>query len=339
MIRLYKLSKDALVPITPGRLPYEDMIQGWIEQRPELLGLNLLIIGREVVTTYGGFIDLLGIDDEGNLAILELKRDRTPRDIIAQVLDYASWIVTLKTREVRDIAVKYLKRDLELAFRERFGTTLPETLNESHTMAIIASAFDASSQRIVRYLSETHDIAINTAFFTVFEDDGQTLLATDWLLDQSEVAERTEAKAKVSIGELLALADDRKITKLVEICRQLSSDTEERPTSAFGGSFRYRLKGKMIVGVNVAGGRRSPPVGELDVWLPVNTIQEVVAVPADTVREALKREFATTEALMTECVVRLKSPEEAQKLVSLIREWIATPISQVVASAPTLSTS
>jgi hypothetical protein len=64
-------------------------------------------------------------------------------------------------------------------------------LNENHTMVIIASAFDASSQRIVRYLSEEHEIAINTAFFTVFEDDGQTLLTTDWLLDQSEVAERS----------------------------------------------------------------------------------------------------------------------------------------------------
>lgn len=53
-------------------------------------------------------------------------------------------------------------------------------------MVIVASAFDSSSQRIVRYLSEEHDIAINTAFFSVFEEDGRTLLATDWLLDQAE---------------------------------------------------------------------------------------------------------------------------------------------------------
>ena len=59
-------------------------------------------------------------------------------------------------------------------------------------MVIIASGYDAASQRIVRYLSETHNIAINTAFFTVFDDNGQTLLTTDWLLDQSEVASRAE---------------------------------------------------------------------------------------------------------------------------------------------------
>lgn len=194
--RLYKLTNDTLVPVAQGRLSNEKMIQNWIAQKPELLGLDLLIIGREVIIADRGRIDLLGIDEDGNLAILELKRDRTPREVIAQVLDYASWVVSLSTKEVHDIAFRYLKRDLKQAFRERFQTTLPETLNESHTMVIVASAFDASSQRIVRYLSETHEIAINTAFFTVFEEDGQTLLTTDWLLDQAEVVERSEAKAK-----------------------------------------------------------------------------------------------------------------------------------------------
>jgi len=202
------------------------MIQGWIEQQPQLFGLDLLIIGREVPTADGGRIDLLGIDGEGDLAILELKRDRTPRDIIAQVLDYASWVAKLSPPQVHQIAFSYLKGSLELAFQDRFKTPLPETLNENHKMVIIASAFDASSQRIVRYLSETHDVAINTAFFTVFEDDGNTLLTADWLLDQSEVAERvaerSEAKAEMTTAELLALAADRKITELVEICRKLS---------------------------------------------------------------------------------------------------------------------
>jgi hypothetical protein len=209
MTRLYKLSDDVPVQVATGKLANENVIQNWIEQRPELLGLELLIIGREVVAPDRGRVDLLGIDEDGNLAILELKRDRTPREVIAQILDYASWIVTLKTRAVHDLAGRYLKKDLEQAFRERFETALPETLNESHTMVIIASKFDASSQRIVRYLSETYDLAINTAFFSVFDDEGKTLLATDWLLDQSEVADRSVAKAKgpwsglwyVNVGE------------------------------------------------------------------------------------------------------------------------------------------
>lgn len=196
MTRLYKLSGDALVPVPRGRLSNEELIETWLARQPDLLGLDILIIGRQVVTDFGGRVDLLGIDADGDLVIVELKRDRTPREIIAQVLDYASWVSALSTRQVHEIALNHLGRRLELAFGERFETTLPQTLNENHTMVIVASAFDASSQRIVRYLSEEHDIAINTAFFTVFEEDGQTLLSTDWLLDQAEVDERSEAKAK-----------------------------------------------------------------------------------------------------------------------------------------------
>ena len=89
-----------------------------------------------------------------------------------------------------------LGKPLENAFRERFGVELPETLNESHSLVIVAGEFDASSRRIVEYLAEVHDIAINTAFFSVFEHNGETLLAADWLLDQEEVKQRSENKAK-----------------------------------------------------------------------------------------------------------------------------------------------
>ena len=209
MTRLYRLIGNSLEPVSRGKITSEKLIEEWVARQPDLLGLDLLVVGRQVVTEFGGRIDLLGIDAEGNLVIVELKRDRTPREIIAQVLDYASWVSGLTTRQVHDLAASYLKDHLDAAFRQRFGSGLPQTLNETHTMVIVASAFDASSQRIVRYLSETHGIAINTAFFSVFEDEGRSLLATDWLLDQAEVAERSEARVQapwsglwyVNVGE------------------------------------------------------------------------------------------------------------------------------------------
>jgi hypothetical protein len=167
MTRLYKLTGETLVPVSQGRLAREEMIEDWVARQPDLLGLDILVIGRQVSTAFGGRIDLLGIDVDGNVVIVELKRDRTPREIIAQVLDYAGWIAHLGTREIHDIAQRHLGQNLEVAFHARFETSLPQTLNETHAMVIVASAFDPSSQRIVRYLSEVHDVAINTAFFTV----------------------------------------------------------------------------------------------------------------------------------------------------------------------------
>jgi hypothetical protein len=200
-------------------------------------------------------------------------------------------------------------------------------------MVIIASSFDASSERIVRYLSETHDIAINTAFFTVFEDQGQTLLTTDWLLDQTEVAARSDARVKVTTAELLSAAADHNIGALVEVCQKLSPAGEEKPSSAYGGSLRYWYKGKMIFGVNVAGGRRRPPPGELGVWISVTRLAEVVPVSEEKIREGLKL-FGASESGSTDCIIRLKTPAEAEKLVSLIRQWVTTAPVGAAEAAP-----
>ena len=68
-------------------LPSEQALEDFLEQDPALLGERLLAVGRQVRTPHGKLIDLLAIDVEGNLHVLELKRDRTPREVVAQVLD------------------------------------------------------------------------------------------------------------------------------------------------------------------------------------------------------------------------------------------------------------
>ncbi|MFB3915759.1 MAG: endonuclease NucS domain-containing protein [Terriglobales bacterium] len=196
MTNLYHAKNGHLVPVARKRLANEDQLQAWIAANPRLIGLELLVLGREVPTEFGGRIDILGLDQDGNAVIIECKRDRTPRDIIAQILDYASWVAALSTRKIHEIAQAKLGKSLETAFQERFGTELPEALNESHSLVIVASEFDASSRRIVEYLAEVHEVGINTAFFNTFEHDGETFLATDWLLDQEEVTQRAESKAK-----------------------------------------------------------------------------------------------------------------------------------------------
>jgi hypothetical protein len=46
---------------------------------------------------------MLAIDAEGRLAIIELKRDRTPRDVVARVLEYGAWAATLGLQQVEEI--------------------------------------------------------------------------------------------------------------------------------------------------------------------------------------------------------------------------------------------
>jgi hypothetical protein len=131
---------------------------------PSILGLDILLVGRQVQTDFGGRIDILALDRDGGLVLIELKRDKTPREIVAQVLDYASWVVKLSTKQVHDLALHYREKPLSVLFREHFDAPLPENLNTSHSLLIVAGSLDQSSKRIVEYLSREWDLSINTAF-------------------------------------------------------------------------------------------------------------------------------------------------------------------------------
>lgn len=165
-------------------------LENWIENCISIVSPKLLLIGRQVTTGFGGAIDLLAVDRLGDLVIVELKKERTSREVVAQVLEYASWVNDLSPDRIREIAEENLKRDLDDLFKEKFGTEVPE-LNENHKMLIVAMEVDSSTENIIRYLSGVYGVNINVVNFEFFEDDNknQYLLRT-FMLDPFEV-ERT----------------------------------------------------------------------------------------------------------------------------------------------------
>ena len=184
---VWTVSKDPR-EVPQGILPSEQMLEEMIVAQPRILSSEWMLIGRQVDTGYGGRLDLLAIAPDGSLVLVELKRDRTPREVVAQALDYASW---LAKQEADDIAAIYGRfsggRSLSSDFRERFGQTLDEeTLNESHQIVIVAATLDASSERIVNYLND-RGLAINVLFFQVFNHGNEQLLSRAWLIDPGEV--------------------------------------------------------------------------------------------------------------------------------------------------------
>ncbi len=188
---IWQIQDEKLDGLPKKKLSQEERLEKWIAADPSLAGQDICIIGRQVKTDFGGRIDLLGIDQDGDLVILELKRDKTPRDIIAQVLDYASWIDGLGHDEIDLIAQKYLDKSLSASFTEYFDAPLPETINSSHQMIIVAAELDDASERIAAYLANKHNININVVFFNVFELDGKELLARSWLMDPEQVEQKS----------------------------------------------------------------------------------------------------------------------------------------------------
>jgi hypothetical protein len=155
-----------------------------IVAEPSLLSEEWMLIGRQEATGYGARIDLLAIAPDGALVLIEIKRDRTPREVVAQALDYAYWVEGLRTEDVAAIYARFAPgKSLADDFLHRFGQPLDEdSINQSHQIVIVAGFLDESSERIVTYLSD-RDIAINVLCFQVFTYGAEQFLSRSWLLD------------------------------------------------------------------------------------------------------------------------------------------------------------
>src|ERR1017187_7824860 len=113
-------------------LPSEQLLEDMIVASPEILSDQWMIIGRQEDTGFGGRIDLLAIAPDGSLILIELKRGKTPREVVAQAIDYATWLEILDADEIARIYSRYAEgHDLAEDFRKRFDAVLDEaTLNE-----------------------------------------------------------------------------------------------------------------------------------------------------------------------------------------------------------------
>ena len=213
---------------TPGALPQklrptgladESLLEEQIMQDVSILNRDWLLIGRQVRTGFDKLIDLLAVDANGTVIVIELKRDKTPRDVVAQAIDYASWIVTLADYQLIDIYQQFAERyarsyaTLDDAFEARFGISLDGvTLNESHQMVVVATQLDASSERIINYLNEFAQLSINAMFFNAFEDNGNRYLSRAWMIAPDEPPKPVARKANKEPwnGEFYAsFGDDR----------------------------------------------------------------------------------------------------------------------------------
>ena len=197
--------------ITENKIDKVDFISIDSEKRLEdiltkdisILGEDYLIIGRQIITSYGKKIDLLSINQEGNLTVIELKKNKTSRDVTAQTLDYASWIKDLSYDDIKSLCEEYYKdQKFESVFEEKFGITPPEKLNQEHDMLIICSHLDNETERILNYLSDSYNVPINAVFFRFFKDKNSEYLSRSWLIDPTEVIEKSSKSKSQSKSEL-----------------------------------------------------------------------------------------------------------------------------------------
>ena len=187
-VSVWRIQAGKAIPVARTALANEKLLEDILEADIALLGLPkaLLVLGRQVPTDYAGRIDLLCIDAEGKLYVVEIKKERTPREVVAQAMDYGFWVRDLTYQDVRDIwSRSHDQSDFDEAFRSTFQSEPPEIIDVAHQLVIVASALDSASERIVQY-AQGYGLPLNVVFFQTFQQDGTQYLTRTWLIDPTD---------------------------------------------------------------------------------------------------------------------------------------------------------
>ena len=317
LFRLEKLeggdmSKGKLVIAPKTKLELEKHLENWLENSPEqtLAQEDFLWIGRQTSATDEDgtiFSDLFGIDSEGNLVIAELKKGRTPRDIIAQILDYAAWADDLSESEIREIAEAYFEtregfqgKTFDDAFREAFD--MPETdelprLNESLRLFIVAEEIPSRAARVCRFLRTLHGMDISCIAVSIFQTElDEVVVSTETLVgDEDFAVPKTQQRGRPSspprppsdhpvdqvtweaVQEFTA--GDPNVTFTLKDIEQILS--EKYPDLVESDRARNRIRGS-CVNFQL---RRTYPIGEDRYWLVKRGIYRLYDPEKDKIEE------------------------------------------------------
>lgn len=120
-------SLDDKTPLATSKLTGEKELEDLLYEHIEILNESWLVIGRQVRTVS------LCMDHDGDMVVVELKKDLTPREVTAQTIDYASCVAKLSAEDIAKIYLETSNQQetLNEAYDKKFHRQLDEERRQS----------------------------------------------------------------------------------------------------------------------------------------------------------------------------------------------------------------
>lgn len=189
----------------------ESDLERLLENNPEYFfdDGKILIIGRQVLTNLGSWIDLLGLDKFGNTVVIELKRGKTPRETVSQLLEYASFVDDLDYDQLNGIYQDYIgeQSSLETYHQEYYGASENEkvSFNKSSKLVIVAQEISPAIKQASLYLQKKGIDIYCMEFKYFLNKAGEKMLASDFI-----VGEDTFVRGELKSVSQLPKVDEKK---------------------------------------------------------------------------------------------------------------------------------
>jgi len=229
-IKTWQIVGDKLAPVKTDLIQAGKTethhLEEWAASDASVLGPDLLLIGRQVQTKSGP-LDLLAIDRTGNVVVIELKRDKLPRESLAQAVDYASDVADWSLERLGEECAKYTGMGLDEALANRFPDIDLENIfvNETQRILLVGFAIESALERMIEWLSSTYGVNINAVLLHYVQTVGGDQILVRTAIVSEEVEQARIKKAKKFTIPMSDEPGDHDEVMLEELLRQyLSSD-------------------------------------------------------------------------------------------------------------------
>lgn len=319
-IGLWRINDDSPSRLSTGAVGLERNLEEWIEHDPALLERGLVIVGRQL-RLEGGALDLLALDPQGRWVLIEIKRDRLRRDVIAQAIDYASCLKNIDAETLRRHCDGYLAQrnggTLDVLLRER-GRTIDDDEDLELIIYLVGAGVDPGLERMVGFLGDQASLAIRIVTFSVFNDpSGGVLLAREihehGMPDAPGATQRGTRLPAMSEEELLARARDNGIGAIVETIYDAAITAGLHPRlyakSVMFAPPQNKTRCMIYLPIDRPDQLRE---GKIGVWVAADVFEEYYGIPETDV----ERELGASGRVYTDLPAAQRIAEGLSKLFS-----------------------
>lgn len=226
---LFELQPEAIVAVPKTTFAVEQVLERADLQR--LLRTHIDVIADEVLVVaeeFGAFtearrrIDLLGVDREGHLVVIELKRTTDGGHLELQALRYAAMVSAMTFADLVDHYEQYLARvepDAVDDARSRLSEWLDDgeetTLSREVRVILVSAGFDREITTTVLWLNDIYGLDIRCVRLSPYRVGDRLLLDVQQVIPLPEAGELTVQLRRRETQARAARSDNRDWTSYV----------------------------------------------------------------------------------------------------------------------------